>query len=385
MCAAGDDENMPIVDVGALVRPGNLVLCCKIWEAALHSLPLTAVAKGGSDNVLLGALTSSIAVVHAVAKAAAQALGGGQRTAAAAGASSSLASSSAAGAAGSSQHATLVAPPVFSQMVAALKYAPVCGGRAGTAALFLNRLGVVVSVNSASLRILQTHQEAAAPAAAPLPQHQQLVWFHLLGRCLIAAGSLLEQVPMHVPENGECVGTGSRGQVRILGAALRLLVISASHMHSMLSQGGAAASAVAAGTAGATPDDLPRLLQQAADLQQQLVSIYRVLNPHAYNEDGGWAVGNNDTLVVVSSDQQASAMRNLRAACASGDLLQQLTSFGVACCSAFPQPGVCGNPACLNLDKFSEAALATRGCSGCNKVRLLVMSCGSHRCLPIRD
>jgi hypothetical protein len=84
----------------------------------------------------------------------------------------------------------------------------------------------------------------------------------------------------------------------------------------------------------------------------------------------------------------AQAMQKLHAACQQGGLPQQLHSFGVAYCAAFPQPGCCGNPACTNLDKFTETALASQGCLGCNRVSpsvlLAVWSCwvGLHRNAP---
>jgi hypothetical protein len=129
-------------------------------------------------------------------------------------------------------------------------------------------------------------------------------------------------------------------------------------MQSMLQQGGAAAAAVDAGlpTAAATPEKLTRLLRQAADLQQQLAPIISAFFPPSQAVQGG----------VVQA-----AMQQLREACQAGGLPQQLQSFGVACCAAFPQRGCCGNPGCTNLEKFTETALASRGCSGCDKVRNL--------------
>lgn len=105
--------------------------------------------------------------------------------------------------------------------------------------------------------------------------------------------------------------------------------------------------------------------------------------PDDYDADGSWA-GRSPThshpnptppkpnspsaSPTVPGRQVVSALWRLSTECESGGLLQRLSSFGHACCLAFPQRGCCGNPLCINLDKFSEGDLATRGCKGCNKV-----------------
>jgi hypothetical protein len=254
--------------------------------------------------------------------------------------------------------------------------------------MFCNRAGMFCSASSAVLRVLGDggHSRmklyalpgpsaALAAAGAPRSTEQQLLWFHLLGRSLVAVAKLLPQLPLHLTASGmpQCTTEAAWPLVQqytVIGASLRLTVVTLICMHKMLQAGGAAAAAMAAGLPGAaaTPAQLQHLLQQAAELQQRLTALHRLLHPMDYSDDGSWAGGNPNQTFSFSLPQLAYAMAQLRAACVSGELLQQLHSFGVACCAAFPQPGCCANPACTNLDKFTETALANRACKGCNKV-----------------
>jgi hypothetical protein len=205
--------------------------------------------------------------------------------------------------------------------------------------------------------------EAVTEGASALSVEQQLSWFQVLGRGLVAASQLLQQVPQLIATGGGFVHVDDQfpapSQFTLFAGVAATLGLTVMSMQSMLQQGGAAAAAVEAGlaAAAATPADLARLQQLASGLQMQVAPLTRAccsIMPVAQVDEVGTA-----------------AMQELYAACQEGGLPQQLYSFGVACCAAFPQRGCCGNPACTNLDKFTEIALASHGCSGCDKVRIL--------------
>jgi hypothetical protein len=257
--------------------------------------------------------------------------------------------------------------------------------------LYVNRCGLFDDVVAAVYSLLgdvthsrvHVHWEsgptptAVAAAGAPPSTEQQLLGLHLLGRSLLAAQALLQQVPSTGGAFAMVAALVPGMQLHSrVGTVLRLLVVNVMCMRKMLQEGGAAAAAVAAGAAGAAaaPVDLARLLQQAGELEAQLHSIYAAFCPADYDAQGNWAGRTpqqaRDSREASSSPahQAEASMSQLQAACQSGGLLQLLHSFGVSCCAAFPQPRCCGNPACTSLEKFSEAGLAKRGCQGCDKV-----------------
>ena len=223
----------------------------------------------------------------------------------------------------------------------------------------MNSMLLLCASSTAAYQALGWETQAEI-GAAQRSVEQQLMWFQVLGRLLVAAGQLLQQIPQFVSAEGSWasadIAMGSQ-QLPRYGKIIAMPRMIVTTMQSMLQQGGAAAAAVDAGlpTAAATPEKLTRLLRQAADLQQQLAPIISAFFPPSQAVQGGGV---------------QAAMQQLRAACQAGGLPQQLQSFGVACCAAFPQHGCCGNPGC-NLEKFTETALASRGCSGCDKVRNL--------------
>lgn len=211
--------------------------------------------------------------------------------------------------------------------------------------------------------------QAMAPAVQ-LSSEQQLIWLNLMGRCLVTGAKLLQEAPKMLMANGFFVMTSNlwpeAAQFSNYVAMVVTALTTVMHMHTMLEQqGGAAAAAVVAGTAATTTASLAGLVKQASGLQQQLMAIDKALCPGRYDADGNLTgVDDRFKRTVMPIEQALAGQRRLREACASGSLLQDLASFGAAC-AAFPQPGCCGNPACSNLDKLSEAALASRYCSGC--------------------
>ena len=213
--------------------------------------------------------------------------------------------------------------------------------------------------SSAAIAMLGPVAEVAV-GASKLGRQQQLLLFQVLGRVLVAASQLLQQVPQWVSPGGSFMRVDSAfpapNQLSEYGGIMSMLGVTVMSMQSMLRQGGAAAAAVeaCASAAAATSADITQLMQKAAGLLQQSAPIAQAF---CANDEG---VEGADVL----------AMQRLHAACQAGGLPQVLHSFGVACCAAFPQRGCCGNPACTNLEKFAETALASQGCSGCSKVSL---------------
>jgi hypothetical protein len=278
-------------------------------------------------------------------------------------------------------------------LIAALKYVQASAALQGPAAAalgpYFNAMALICVCSSAAIRMLgavggshhtlgdDTMPASARPVAAAAVTElraggdEQLIWLHVMGRLLVAAGQLLQQVPQRVTASGDCVLTDRTRPkhnqfaryVDLLQALL--LSVKALGMLGVLGQGeAAAATAVAAGTAAAaTQADITRLQQQATGVRKQVEDI-QVMFKQSF--DYG--------VRGMRAQEQATdvkAMQQLHAACKEGGLPQQLYSFGVAYCAAFPQRGCCGNPACTNLDKFTETALASQGCSGCDRVSVM--------------
>ena len=213
---------------------------------------------------------------------------------------------------------------------------------------------------------------AAAAASVQLrtERGEQLIWLHVLGRLLVAAGQLLQQVPQYVAASGACaLEIDAFPELKQFVQCVQvtqalMLTVTAFGMFGVLGQGEAAATAAPGGIlVAATQADLAQLLQQATGLQQQVTDVQALFKQSFdYSVQGMQAEGR---LTRVQ------AMQQLHAACKEGGLPQQLCSFGEAYCAAFPQHGCCGNPACINLEKFTEATLASRGCLGCGKVSVI--------------
>jgi hypothetical protein len=264
---------------------------------------------------------------------------------------------------------------LYCMLVAALKYTQASAALQGSAQpgmhTFYTACRLLIACRLVTFRMLEDCSSltlcmppsAAAEADEQLQseQEQQLLWLDVLGRLLVAAGRLLQQVTQHVSASGNFTIVDNRFpktqrfalQAEFMQGLLQTTM--AYDTFGVLGQGDAAAVAVAA----ATQEDLVRLLQQAATLQEQVLDTEALFS--VSYEDG--AQGMQSQLCPTSN----RAMQQLHAACQEG-LPQQLYSFGVAYCAAFPQRGCCGNPACTNLDKFTETALASQGCSGCDKV-----------------
>lgn len=180
-----------------------------------------------------------------------------------------------------------------------------------------------VHVHSASGRTA----DMSAAAGVPRSTEQQLLGLHLLGRSLLAAQPLLQQVPHQTSASGAFVMATAtclvQTQYKKVAATLRLLIVNVMRMHKILQQDGAAAAAVAAGAAGAaaTPADLARLLQQAEELEVQLHSMYAAFCPADYDAQGYWAGRSpqqaRDSMPASSAQahQVESSMCQLRAAC----------------------------------------------------------------------
>jgi len=372
------------------------VLACIVAEAALRAAPAfnsdTFLQPAG--NVCYGARLLVDSAADAVATTGKALTAGGQATAAAP----------------QDGNGERLNQQMLCLLVAALKFLQSSAAKGSGAAeqeIFYHRLGLLASCCSAAVLLLGdagcsdlyrlwTYQQdmPAAAATAPAPAgagagscaaagasllSSELVWLYALGRCLIAAGQVLQQVPIWVsPMGGFVLSVMPRQpetQLKSFKVLTRTLVGAVMRMHSILQPGGAAAAAVTAGSpaaAAATVQDLARLQKQAADVQQQLAVIHKQMSPEDYDAEGNWAGQSPKAAAAGSmnnnSSQATSALQQLHAACTSGELQQHLHSFGVTCCAAFPQRGCCGNPACTRLDKSSEAALASLGCTGCSKV-----------------
>jgi hypothetical protein len=304
-------------------------------------------------------------VAGSAAAATASAAAGGQQAATA------PAAAAAAAAGASSDTSTKLEQKMFCLLVAAVKYSRVCaaltksagsvGGARAVLGCYYNSMTLLCASSSAAIAMLGP-VAAVAVGASKLSRKQQLLWFHVLGRVLVAASQLLQQVPQWVSPGGFLrldPAFPAPNQFSEFAGVTSMLGVTLMSMQSMLQQGGAAAAAVDAGSpaAAATPADITQLLQQAAGLLLQLAPIAQAF---CANDEGAEGA---DVL----------AMQRLHAACQAGGLPEQLYSFGMACCATFPQRGSCGNPACTSLEKFTETALASQGCSGCNKVRMFVV------------
>jgi hypothetical protein len=286
-------------------------------------------------------------------------------------------------------------------LIAALKYVQVSaalqGSAAATLASYYNAVWLLCACSSAAIKMLGNGAHltlcndtmpslssalhvAAAAASVQLrtERGEQLIWLHVLGRLLVAAGQLLQQVPQYVAASGACALENDAFPelkqffqcVQVTQALM--LTVTAFGMFGVLGQGEAAATAAPGGIlVAATQADLAQLLQQATGLQQQVTDVQALFKQSFdYSVQGMQAEGR---LTRVQ------AMQQLHAACKEGGLPQQLCSFGEAYCAAFPQNGCCGNPACINLEKFTEATLASRGCLGCGKVSVIRLQwCSLH-------
>ena len=403
-----DSHRTPTIDLAAVMKQ-NPLLACSVLEAALHAsadysgppgaavneaaavayrlthasatccaaaVAIPVLADATCDTIVV---RSAAAAQHEASPAAAGATTptdaeGGQQTAAAA-----------AHAHGNSK----LEQKLACVLVAALKFTQASATLQGSAEATLrsnyNVRSLLCACSSAVFRILGSRSHltlcddsmSASAVAVPTThvvqdcseRRHQLIWLDVLGRLLVAAGQLLQQIQhVLIDPTGKQVA-----QYAELMRALNLSV-TAYGMFGMLGQG----KPVSAGLpAAATKADLVRLLQQATALQQHVMDIEAPFKQISQFDTQGMEA----QQLLVS----AQAMLKLLAAYQQGGLPQQLHSFGVAYCAAFPQRGRCGNPACINLDKFTETALAGQGCSGGNKVSrsvsLVVLCCwiGLHR------
>ena len=415
--AVSDSRRRPTVNLPVVVEQNPLVACCLV-EATLHAstaysgppgtdanAAAAAVARLQHASITCFAATLAVPVLtDAVLNTLAARAASAQREAAPTAVGATTAAGALPAAAGQQAAAPVVAAPyahgssycsrleqkLFCVLVAALKYSQASIALQGpsTAALgpYFNAMALLCVCSSAAIRMLgnvngpqhtlgdDTTSASARPVAAAAAVvelqargFEQLIWLDVMGRLLVAAGQLLQQVPQRVTASGDCVLTDrTRPQhnqfaryVDLLQALL--LSVKALGMLGVLGQGeAAAATAVAAGTAAATTQaDLSRLQQQATGLRKQVEDIQASFE---YGVRG---------MMAQEHAAGVKAMQQLHAACKEGGLPQQLYSFGVAYCAAFPQRGCCGNPACVNLDKFTETALACQGCSGCDKVSVI--------------
>jgi hypothetical protein len=343
----------------AAIVEQNPLLAVSVMEAALHVLPsysgtaAAAAASSSSDRLQTGShwcVEAAVALPIMAEATAARA-----------------AAATAASRANSSSDSSKLEQKMFCLLVAAVKYVQVTANLTRSARphepevlrCYFHSTTLLVAITRAAMRVLGDAEDVAA-GGSQLSAEQQLLWFQVLGRVVIAAGQLLQQTPQFISGGGGLVHVDDMypapklfslycGVVATLGLAVM-------SMQSMLQQGMAAAAAVAAGSpaAAATFNDLAQLQQQADGLQMQVAPLTRAFCMGSQEMYGG---------------DVSAALHELQAACQQGGLPQQLHSFGAACCAAFPTRGCCGNPACTNLDKFSEAALASQGCSGCHKVR----------------
>ena len=359
----------------------NPLLACSVLEAALHVAPdykLTLAADFSSSDGMLQASATCCAAASAlpilaevIADAASQ-----HADAPAAALEALLAevtagpgAAAAAAAPGPSSDSSKLEQKFFCLLVAAVKYAMFCATLTPPAGplehavleLYYNSITLLGASINAVFTFLGPEAVVAATFYESLliSMDSPLLWLQVLGRVLLAAGQLLQQVPQFVTATGSfvCVdGQCSAVQQSSTYSSFTLMLgRTVERLHSMLLQGGEAAAAAAAGSpaAAANPTNLARLPRLAADLQQQLDPMAMAFYLSRHDAQGTGV---------------SAAMQQLYTACQDGGLPQKLYGFGVACCAAFPQRGCCGNPACTNLDKFTETALASQGCSGCNKV-----------------
>jgi hypothetical protein len=278
---------------------------------------------------------------------------------------------------------------LYCTLVAALKYVQASAAMQGPAEAamhtFYNATELLCACGSAVSRMLgscsqltmgmHTMPASALAAAANTDaqlhseREQQLVWLDVLGRLLVAAGQLLQQVPQRVSASGDLVleslvlpKAQQFAQYAELMQAL-LMTMAGFGFYGVLRHRAAVPTAL---LVAATQADCARLLQQARDLQEQVHAIATLFQ----QSSGYGAEGMQDQQRLAG----VQAMMQLRAACQQGGLPQQLHNFGVAYCATFPQRGCCGNPACTNLDKFTETTLSSHGCSGCDKVSMRISS-----------
>jgi hypothetical protein len=363
LAAAAGPPNQcsPTVDLAAIVEHKPL-LAVSVMEAALRVAPdfkgppsAAVNAAWNNHNRMVHASVTcfqATAALHCLAQATAE---------------------TAAAASGASSDSSQLEQKMLSLLVAALKHAQYSAALTRSAGSldgavlgsYYNSILLLLECSRVAIRVL------GPPVGPELNREQQLLWLQVLGRVLVAAGPLLQQVPQFVSSAGSFFGSDSRFspfmQFKRCFDAVIFLDATVMVMLGILHQGGAAAAAVEAGSpaAAATPADIARLMQLAVGLQQALKGILSAVKASAATDGVEVEVQPEDV------DSWEAAMQQLHAACQAGGLPQQLHSFGVACCAAFPQRGCCGNPACTNLDKFTETSLASQGCSGCNKVRTL--------------
>lgn len=251
---------------------------------------------------------------------------------------------------------------------------------------------------SAPLRVLGDasasglgHLGLPPPAESPRPNltpEQQLVWLHLIGRCLAALGAarVLRELLAHlaacrVTGRGRGGGLPAEARMRAFGGlmmdvidAARRLGAALARASAMLAPGGAAAAAASAGSAAAAVDggDLARLRQQAAELRAALApALARLLPGSGFSAAGTRFTA--PTQLDLDVDDLAAAAEALGALATTGGLARQLAEFGAALAGAFPAPGmpVCGHAGCATLgaelERFNGGA--TRTCSACKTVR----------------
>lgn len=411
--ALPDGHRRPTLNWAAVVEQSPL-LACSLAEAALHAA--TAYSGARSSNAAAAAagrlkhasstcFAATVAVpiladaVYTVLAARAAAPTAAADTAIEAAEGGHTVADTAGGferAAAAAQHAhgsNRLEQKLFCVLVAALKYAQVSAALQGSAAATLgsyyNAVWLLCVCSSAAIKMLgnDAHlilcndtlplMSSVLPVAAAAPnaqlrtdRAQQLIWLHALGRLLVAAGQLLQQVPQHVTASGSCTVVDDlfpdlKQFMRYVQVTQSLrLTLTAFGMFGVLGQGEEAATAAAGGIpAAATQADRARLLQQATSLQQQVTDIHALFKQSFDLSVQGMQAEGQLTRV--------QAMQKLQEACQEGGLPQQLCSFGEAYCAASPQHGCCGNPACTSLEKFTETALASQGCSGCGKVSVI--------------
>ena len=373
--AVSDQQPGPTVNLAAVVEH-NPLLAVSVMEAALHVLPdyngraFAAVTnRDRMENAGATCLDAVVALPILAEVIAARVEAAGEHTTSPTAGTTARGQRAVAGA--SSIDSTQLEQKMFCMLVAALKYVQYSAGltraagpmESAVAGCYFHSATLLCAVNRAAVRALGEDAMVAAAGLSDLSREQQLLWFQALGRGLVVAGQLLQHVPQFLSAGGGFVHVDDTfpalRQFSTYGAIAATVQVTLLSMHNMLEPGRAAAAAVEASSpaAAATPAELARLMQLAIGLQMQVAPITSACASSMQGAQGG-GVG-------------AAAMQELYSACQEGGLPQQLYSFGVACCAAFPQHGCCGNPACTNLDKFTETALASQGCSGCNKVRVL--------------
>jgi hypothetical protein len=376
--AAESDEPADITVNLEAVAQQNPLLACSVLEAALHVAPDYNGAPGmaagfSSSDAMQQARKTCCAAAYALPiLAEVTAAVASQHAAAAAAMGAAPAKTAGQGAPGPGSDSSVLQQKLFSLLVAAVKYARFgaaltpATGHLDPAVLgsYYNSIALLGAISNAAFKFLGpgAMAETTFYDSLIMSMGTPLLWLQALGRVLLAAGQLLQQAPQFVVANGRfvCVDDISAPQQSSTYSSFTLILgRTVERLHSMLLQGGEAAAAVEAGSpaAAATPVDLARLLQLAADLQQQLDPIAMAFysSRHEARAQGSGV---------------SAAMQQLYTACQEGGLPQKLYGFGVACCAAFPQRGCCGNPACTNLGKFTETALASHGCSGCDKVSM---------------